>query len=1525
MNIYFYDKNKIINFSLPSKKIGNFWLADENDKNIVNINGEDGKWVLTGNKDINILGNVENGKVVFKENTYFVVSKDNEKRLIYVNYVNDTTFDGYAITEGVPFKLGKGSTCDIIAKNPYLQDEHMVFLFENNKWTLKKLNGSVIYIDNHMMKEDTKVLKNGSIIDLYGIRIVLIYGKLFINNPNNDLTVNAKLTKCNFSEREQVVEEEIEDKNIYEDTDYFLRSPRMRKTIQTLEMSIDSPPNKEEIPETNILMTIGPMITMGASSFVSVINTIMMASNGNTNKSKLQIGLTLFVSICMLTSMVVWPNVTRKIEKKKKEEREQERIQRYRAYIDKKRLEIVKEYDAQRKIYEENLLTLNACYDIITNKRRTLWERKIDQSDFLTVRLGIGTVPFDAKITYHSEDFRMDEDELKNLVEGLVRGYKDIEKVPLGFSLAQNRLTALCGMYPKYIKFMDNIFLQLMAYHSYDNLKFVVLTNKDNMERWNYIKETPYCFSDDKGIRFFATTVEEMQEVSNYLEKVFDGREALFKTAGSDRPDDYAKFKTYYLIITDDIDVSRKINIVDKTLKSKTNMGFSLITIEEKLSKIPSEVTNFISIGDNISAIISTIGNEQIKFNDEIVDTFDMNLCASVISNLPLYLTENARELPNTITFLEMFGVGQIEQLNVLNRWASNDPTKSLKTEIGVNENNDVFMLDLHEKQHGPHGLVAGMTGSGKSEFIITFVLSMAVNYSPEEVAFVLIDYKGGGLAGAFENSELGKKLPHVVGTITNLDKSEINRALSSIQSELRRRQEKFNEVKEQTGESTLDIYKYQKLYREGVVNEPMPHLIIVSDEFAELKDQQPDFMDDLVSTARIGRSLGVHLILATQKPSGVVDAQIWSNAKFKICLKVQDKADSMEMIKTDLAAELKQTGRFYLQVGYNEYFAKGQAAWAGAQYYPAKEYKKALDKNIYFIDNTGSVSRTIKNTISKKAVQSQGEELTNIVKYLINIGKDTDLKIRPLWLDKIPGKILLTNIAKKYEYKKVNYFLNPVIGEYDDPANQKQGMLTLPISEQGNVIIYGSGDSGKDEFASSFIYSCLTTYTTNELNMYIMDFGAETLQNFKDAPQVGDVMINGEDEKINNIAKMLNSEMNKRKKLFMSYNGNYQDYIKLSGQTLPNIVVVINSIEILTEVYQEYTEKIIAPVREGSKYGIYFVILTTSQSTVKFKVSQSCKLALCLQMINANDYRDILGKTNGLVPSATLGRGLVRIGEVCEFQTASITNEESAYSIIKATIERLNAANLPKAKPVPVMPEVIKLDLFSNKYNGLDSVPIGIIRDSLNAQLYDFKKNVFNIISSNEIELTRPFIKNLISLFEKNNTFSKIVIDANSFFENYNSSIELVDSNFDSVVDRLKGINDKIQEILKANNMNPRSVSELPNTACIVVGIDKFFNKLDDEHKNIFKELLSTNKEVAKLNFIFVDIPSAFKKFEYDDWYKASVNSNDGIWIGGGVTQQFLIKLTIQLTSFSNIPNDFGVYVKNGMPVIIKMINEIK
>ena len=238
---------------------------------------------------------------------------------------------------------------------------------------------------------------------------------------------------------------------------------------------------------------------------------------------------------------------------------------------------------------------------------------------------------------------------------------------------------------------------------------------------------------------------------------------------------------------------------------------------------------------------------------------------------------------------------------------------------LGVKTKGEVVYLDLNEKHHGPHGLVAGTTGSGKREILQSYILSRATFFHPYEVGFVIIDFKGGGMVNQF------KDLPHLIGAITNIDGREITRSLLSIKAELRKRQELFAKAE------VNHVDAYIKKYKAGEIDIPLPHLIIIVDEFAELKAEHPDFMKELISAARIGRSLGVHLILATQKPSGVVDDQIWSNSKFKLCLKVQNKEDSNEVIKTPLAAEIKEPGRAYLQVGNNEIFELFQSAYSGA------------------------------------------------------------------------------------------------------------------------------------------------------------------------------------------------------------------------------------------------------------------------------------------------------------------------------------------------------------------------------------------------------------------------------------------------------------------------------------------------------------------------------------------------------------------------------------------------------------------
>lgn len=198
----------------------------------------------------------------------------------------------------------------------------------------------------------------------------------------------------------------------------------------------------------------------------------------------------------------------------------------------------------------------------------------------------------------------------------------------------------------------------------------------------------------------------------------------------------------------------------------------------------------------------------------------------------------------------------QAEDLDLDKRWSNSRIYESMAAPLGVNAKNDIISLNLHEKAHGPHGLVAGTTGSGKSEILQSYILSAATLFHPYEIGFVIIDFKGGGMVNQF------KDLPHLIGAITNIDGKEIDRSLKSIKAELLKRQSLFAEA------NVNHIDKYIKLYKEGKVQIPLPHLVIVVDEFAELKAEQPEFMKELISAARIGRSLGIHLILATAETS---------------------------------------------------------------------------------------------------------------------------------------------------------------------------------------------------------------------------------------------------------------------------------------------------------------------------------------------------------------------------------------------------------------------------------------------------------------------------------------------------------------------------------------------------------------------------------------------------------------------------------------------------------------------------------
>ncbi|HOZ89006.1 MAG TPA: type VII secretion protein EssC, partial [Bacilli bacterium] len=1042
-------------------------------------------------------------------------------------------------------------------------------------------------------------------------------------------------------------------------------------------------------------------------------------------------------------------------------------------------------------------------------------------------------------------------------------------------------------------------------------------TNDNNKRDWEKVKNIPFCWDDNKTIRYYGSNIDEISQISNVLEEEYHRRRDTAKDKVA-----YQNFTPYYVIFVDDVSASRSIGIINELLKAGGNYGFSIIMNTSKLNLLPNECSSFINVDRSSGGIFENelVANKKSSFIPDF-PTFYLDTCYKMVSNIPIDIAQGSFIMPKVLTFLEMYNVGNVEQLNSFNKWKANDPTASLQAPVGINENGELFKLDLHEKAHGPHGLIAGMTGSGKSEFIISYILSMAVNYHPYEVNFVLIDYKGGGLAGAFENKETGVKLPHLAGTITNLDINDINRSLASLESELKRRQRVFNEARDMLAESTIDIYKYQKLYREGLVKEPVSHLFIISDEFAELKVQQPEFMSQLISTARIGRSLGVHLILATQKPSGVVDDQIWSNSKFRVCLKVQEKNDSMDMIKVADAANLKEVGRFYLQVGYNEFFALGQSAWCGAPYYETDKRKKKVDTTINFVDNLGYPIKSIESTKKAAVGQSKGEELTNILKYLVDIAHKENVTINKLWLDKIPEFIYINELKQKYSYLPQRYNINPVIGEYDVPTEQRQGLLTLPLTTDGNALVYGVVGSGKDLFLNTLFYSAIIDHPVSELNIYAIDMGAETLKVYRRAPHVGDIIISGEDEKINNLLKYLAGEIKRRKKLFQDYGGEYSSYCKISGRKEPTIIVALNQIEVFQELYPDHEETIIQLTRDSSKYGVIFVVTVSGVNNVRYKLAQNFKTKIALQLGDKYDYNAVVGNVGTILPAKYVGRGLVNIGEVYEFQTAYPYKKDLITEYVGKICTELAKGAKEFAPKVPILPELVDFAFLKNKLTGLNCVPVGVEKESLDIKTFDFSaKGV--LIGAQDLTLTTKFIESIsftIATLEKTKV---IIIDGEQSLNEKIENCLVFKQNYDEAINKVNENVDKAINLTNSNPNNQEIIKGLGRVVIVLNGVGSIKDQLTETAVKTFEALFDKVKNLAIFTFVLVDSIDKIKKYEYDLWYKAIVNGNDGIWIGNGVSEQFSIKIAKQSSAlYEEIAGNFGYSITKGVPVLVKLI----
>lgn len=1512
-------RKQILTQSLPNKVSGRYELTvnEPSDGTVTTaaIEGLEEQWFIHSSSSLILLGEdgqeresirlghkqqVISGKCRTAEsNVQFYVEPSTMDRLIYKKY---------CVRADCRLNIGRAQDNQIIFDNKYVSSHHAILIWQNGCWSVtdtQSSNGTFVNSE----RIATRSLAPGDAVYIMGLKIIVGNGFFAMNDPDGAIRVSSNMIAELAQQAATGNSSEYEEKSVLES---YQSSPRLRRCVEKGSISIDPPPPLQKPDETPLALLLGPALTMGLTAVVMAVVAAINLMNGTS--TMLTALPTMIMSFSMLCGTLLWPLLTKRSENRKAERTEKKRQERYREYLDKVRNEIYELSEYQKGILLENCPSIDECEDRAINRERTLWERTIGQNDFLSLRLGVGDVPLNAEIKYPESRFSVDVDLLQNEVSRMEKEQRVLSDAPVTCSLINHPLIGIAGAEEATEAFLRTLVLQIAALHGYQEVKLAFFIDDKNQSSWESYRLLPHVKEDETGLRYFAVGSEETKTLSLHLEHIWSEQNERFGN-GVETP------SVYYVLVATDTAVAEKASVLAKAGAQKKNIGFCGITAARRVSDLPRECSAVIDLDGETASLYeqNTAARAISAFRPEFSDLTKSDRVCSILGNLTMHTQAEKYSLPPMLTFLEMYGIGKTEHLNSPARWKENSPINSLQAPIGVGDDGSLLYLDLHEKVHGPHGLVAGMTGSGKSEFVITYILSMAVNYHPDEVAFILIDYKGGGLAGAFEDRQTGVRLPHLAGTITNLDGSEVNRALISIQSELRRRQEIFNHAKQLSGDGTMDIYKYQKLFRSGIVADAVPHLFIVSDEFAELKAQQPDFMAQLISAARIGRSLGVHLILATQKPTGVVDDQIWSNSRFRVCLKVQERTDSAEMLKRPDAAELRNTGRFYLQVGFNELFELGQSAWCGAPYVPSDRVRKQQDDRVAVIDHLGRILADVKpNTAAKAADTSQ---IVSIVQYLFALARSENITERQLWLPPIPALIYLDDIAEKYHRTVEQFELAPVIGEFDDPFHQAQGLLTIPFSREGNAIIYGATGGGKAILLNTMLVDLLRHYDSRHLNVYIIDLGEETLRIFDGAPQVGEVLLSSDIEKISGLFKMLQEEIADRKKRFTEGDGGYSSNCRRADAEIPQILVIIRNYAAFAEQFESLDERLIQLTRECSKYGIYFLMTANAANTVRYRVAQNFSLVYALQLNDTSDYVGIFGGTGGVYPSKIIGRGIYKADRVYEFQTAHFA-PDSSQEALRSFISGLAAdADGTYARPIPTLPARVVPSFFGERIS-ISSLPIGIEKATLHTCSLDLSKTVITMVLSQNIDELGDVVQGIseqLSKLDGSLTFLDALGIAN---ESPEFAYRYLSSNYASCIKEL------FNEMVRRNNTYKKAVSnnqELPPYMAeyfVITGFQALCESLTEQDRDELNTLLEKAESYYNVRFIICDTAKSTSGYSTQPWYKRHITGTDGVWVGDGIADQYILKIgKLSNEMYSEVPPYFGYHVKRGKAILTKLI----
>lgn len=806
-----------------------------------------------------------------------------------------------------------------------------------------------------------------------------------------------------------------------------------------------------------------------------------------------------------------------------------------------------------------------------------LGERRPADGDFLRLRVGLGRVPASCDVRPPNADpqeLAALQDEIDR-ARGLARDYSWVPSAPRTIEITRVGSIGLAGDREPVLDLARALVAQIVVHHWPSEVRVTACAEAGSAD-WAWLNDLPHAMPEFMG--------REAQACLSALETELERRAewlAVERNNGERRPEAALPWP-HLVILFDGPSGALTHPALMRLRRDGRDLGVHGIFLVERSGQVPGECGAVIEVrGQRFSGWETGPEGRRLEGRPDALDESMADRLAEALDKIEWPPLAGQCGPPDQVGLLELFGVASPSELPIERWWDGEPPHGYLRTAIGRTSPSADLIFDLNDRDggHGPHGLIGGMTGSGKSEVLRTLLLALAVAHHPYDLNFALIDYKGGAAFGDLA------RLPHTVGVITDIESHAgyAERVILALTGELERRKRVLQAARTALGPSS-DLAHVDE-YRRLLVKRPLPRLVIAFDEFAEFKQHHPDECRRLISIARLGRSLGMHLILATQNLAAAIDPQILQNAAFRICLRVSDPQEGAQMAGAPEAVGLGP-GRAYLRdAGGRRLF---QVAFGGRP-------------------SVGNGS-------------GQTTEAAELIERICAAARQAGLKpAARVWPDPLPERLVLPELIQRFVDGGWNGRTwctcrvvdgseggSPAfLGLCDDPVHQRQDVLCLdPARGNGHLLVFGAAGSGKSTLLRTLVTSLAHCHSPQSVHVYAFDFGGRSaLKALEGLPHVGAVVSRFEPERAERLMGLLRDELARRNELFRraQVDGLETYNMSVTPETeLPRIVLLIDGFAEFKRLSSvDVVREVVSMVGGGQSYGLSLVVAANLPSEV--------------------------------------------------------------------------------------------------------------------------------------------------------------------------------------------------------------------------------------------------------------------------------------------------------------------------------------